>query len=83
MDHSNIVEHLQGHYISKYVIFVICTPRQLSQYSDLLQAGRYRDPVLAGRDFLQASTPALGPTQLPVQLVSVVFSRGKLAGAQH
>jgi len=34
-----------------------------------------------GRDFPHPSRPALGPTQLPINWVSALFSLGKAAGA--
>jgi len=40
---------------------------ELSQYSDLLQAGQSGDRW--GRDFLHLSRPALGSTQPPIQWV--------------
>ena len=63
------------------LIHCIFHNRQLgwcAHYSDLLQAGQFRDQILLGERFYMPSRPALGSTQYPVQWV-LALSQGNAA----
>jgi len=56
-------------------------PGQRSLHIDLLRAERSRIECRWGRDFPRSSTPALGPTQPPIQWVPGLFPGGKAVEA--
>jgi hypothetical protein len=69
----SITLHRHKTYYNNFYLTILpthqCRPRYLSWYSDSLLAGRSGIESQWRQDFLHLKTPALGPTQPPIQWV--------------